>query len=69
MGGLVILRCLAAPSRSRHKRPPVILMVGYQQIRRCDCTNGRTFDLTCSILGGRTPQHQPLWQSMYDKKA
>jgi len=55
MDGSINLRRLAALMRScsTQTAPPVISMGGYQRIRRYGRTNGRTFDLPHSILGGK----------------
>jgi len=55
LDGSIILRHLAALSRLRitQTTPARDFDGGYQRIRRYGRTNGRTFDLPHSILGGR----------------
>ena len=55
MDGSIILRRLAALMRSCviQSAPARYFDGGYQRIKRYGRTNGRTFDLPRSILGGR----------------
>ena len=55
MDGPINLRRLAALMRSCviQTAPARYFDGGYRRIRRCGRTNGRTFDLPRSILGGR----------------
>ena len=55
MDGSIILRRLAALSRSRitQTAPARYFDGGYRQIKRCGRTNGRTLDLPRESAGGR----------------
>lgn len=60
MDGSIILRRLAALSRSRitQTAPARYFDGGYRRIKRCGRTNGRTFDLPRSILGAESLRFQ-----------